>query len=325
VLAGLLLAEGIARVMDPSGGEDLLFGAADGRPHGLYSFDADLGQVPTPGFQGELRSLDYRVPLSFDEHGLSGGGESDTLVIGDSFALSLQVPHEQSFHARIGALNGGVDGYSTWQATGRYRRLADDLALSRVVLIFFLGNDLHDNTWLRRNRRWPPIQEPPPMPRWRRLLFDHSAVYAWIRVAQHRKRSAQRPNPQWLNELRLFHQEGPLERELEPTREALLELKAEARQQDHELVVAVAPPAFVVHRERAAGTFEMVGLDPSGARLDAPSEGVLALLQELDIDACDLQTPLVEQAGEEALYFTFDGHWNAAGHRVVGEALATCL
>ena len=91
-------------------------------------------------------------------------------------------------------------------------------------------------------------------------------------------------------------------------------------------MVALAPPAFVVHRERLKDTFEVVGLDPERARPRAPGERLRRELTSLGIASCDLTDALVSAAEQGAqLYFTYDGHWTADGHRVVSERLAACL
>ena len=92
-------------------------------------------------------------------------------------------------------------------------------------------------------------------------------------------------------------------------------------------MVAIAPPAFVVDEARAGPTLAMAGLDPADADLDAPGLAVEALLNELGVASCPLTGPLREAAAQtgETLYLPYDGHWSAAGHRVVADALDACL
>ena len=116
-----------------------------------------------------------------------------------------------------------------------------------------------------------------------------------------------------------------LERSLRTTERALSELHREARRQNLPLMVAVAPPAFAVHSERAGPTLSLVGLDPAGADLQAPDRAVVATLSRLGIASCDLGPDLRTAAESEAVYLTFDGHWSAAGHRVVADTLEACL
>lgn len=333
---GVVASEGVARVLDPSGGAELLFNAPDAMPSGLYTPDAVLGKVPTPGFTGELTALDYRVPIRINQLSLRGAeveGPGCWVVVGDSFALSIQVPEEQTFEAIAEGLvgcavwNAGVDGYSTWQASGRYANLADDPGVDGAVVLFFLGNDYRDNEHLRRG--YPtdpprPVFEPPAMDSATRLLFQHSALYAHVRVAQRRAVVASGNDvANWRRELELFHQDGDLRSVVDTSRRALTEIRDYTTSKGDDLVVLVAPPAFQIHSERAAGTMEMVGLDPARMDLDAPRQALLGLLDELGIAACDPTDALL--ASDQDVYFRYDGHWNARGHQIVGETLASCL
>lgn len=336
VLAGVIASEGVARVLDPSGGAELLFNAPDAMPRGLYTADPVLRMVPTPGFKGELAALDYRVPVEINSLGLRGPELDEApcwAVVGDSFALSIQVPNEQTFEAlasqELGCqvANAGVDGYSTWQASGRYARLIHEPGMDGVVLLFFLGNDYADNLHLTRgypNDPVRPVVEPPRMDALSTFLFRNSALYAHVRVAQRRAAvSGGKDIANWRQELELFHQDGDLGRVVPTSRKALQEARDFTQAQGDDLVVLVAPPAFQIHAERAAGTMEMVGLDPERMALDAPRQALLEILDELDIATCDPTDALM--AADEDVYFRYDGHWNARGHEVVGEVLADCL
>ena len=88
-----------------------------------------------------------------------------------------------------------------------------------------------------------------------------------------------------------------------------------------ELMVAVAPPAFVIHPERLDATFTLVDLDPAKADVSAPQLEVLDILEDLKIASCDLTPSLLEVPSP---YFTFDGHWTTDGHAAVSQAIASC-
>ena len=346
---GLLMVEVIARIVPAAGHADLLFDSPDASPVGLYVIDPELVLVPKPGFEDTIRSRGYTVDLAFNELGLRSPPLDQLpegprwLAVGDSFTASVQVPLEDTFGARLGqslgevVLNAGVDGYSTWQASGRAARLDPTVNAHATLLTFFLGNDLQDNANFEHVKRTVQGREAgSPIPRapvhmGRRLLMRYSAIYGHLRIWQRARdlQSGRDPSREWWrDELAIFSSQGEpaLRRLMRPTQQALRVARDAAGRRGDRLVVALAPPAFVVYPDRLGATFAVVGLDPASATPDAPAQAVTTTLHQLGIQACDLTPALrAAAAGDDALYFTYDGHWTAAGHRVVAEALALCV
>ncbi len=163
--------------------------------------------VPAPGFDGQARSLAGSVAVRTDALGLRVARRPAPLpqgpawlAIGDSFTLALQVDAADSFSDRLSArigqpvLNAGVDGYGTAQAEGRYRALAGELALSGLLLTFFLGNDLQDNAGFAERQRQARGLVPgrsiprPPISALTRFLMGHS--HLWVRWEHFRRARA---------------------------------------------------------------------------------------------------------------------------------------
>jgi len=288
------------------------------------------------------------VPVRINAQGLRGpelearSEASRWLVLGDSFVIALQVPERESFPELLSQqtgtafLNAGVDGYSTWQAATRLAELAPVTGARGAVVVLFLGNDLSDNEHYRQMIREavhhpegaPIIQPDPPLVH--QLFGGWSRVYGHYSVWARRQAIQSGHDPQshrWRGELSLFHRSGAreLQRTLSTTARAVQTLRDTARRLGIPLMVAVAPPAFAVHTERAGPTLSLVGLDPSGADLQAPDRAILKLLERQGVATCDLGPALRGAAESEAVYLTFDGHWNAAGHRVVAATIGGCL
>ena len=318
LIVGLVLAEGLARILDPSGGADLLFGANELAPADLYQPDEALGHSPTPGFSGTIRSLGFRVPLQINALGLRGpeiGGDpagERWLAVGDSFTMSLQVTEAETFEGLLSeggreVLNGGVDAYSTWQAGARYAAIADRIPLDVALLVFFTGNDFHDN---QRPLGGLTYMAPPEVPALTRALMAWSYLYGHLRVYQKRAALESWARPQqerWRDELAIFTAEGRgrLEQLLPMTRSALQSVRDEAAERGDRLLVAVAPTTFQISPERASGTLGMVGLSDSTMDLGQPTRAVLQLLGDLGVDACDLTSALEasEAAGPGTYFF----------------------
>ncbi len=351
LIGGLLLggaaAEFGVRMLRPDDAADILYSAPDNAPDGLYITDTELFSVPNPGFSGPQRSLGYQVQLRINPNGLRGGPVSEVrpmwLVAGDSFTMAAQVSEEETFSdllsQRSGGqfLNAGVDGYGTWQALRRYERLDEALDVDGLVLVFFAGNALAVNA------RWPMVkadaaQLTPGEPIWRpeqsalhRWLYPRSVLYARLQMlmrSQDLTRSESPERGRWASELKPFTRSGEpvLKGLLDKTAPALQAIQASVRARGDRLLVAVAPPAFQIESSRRSATFSLVGLDPSDAAADQVSDGVMALLGQLNIPSCSLVEPLrsAHESGTRA-YLAYDGHWSPAGHQVVAEAISECI
>jgi hypothetical protein len=347
LVAGLVAAEVVARLAASTPGEDLLFDAPSAMPSGMYRNDPVLFLEPEPGFTGEAHAVGYDVTLRFNELGVRGGpltGDRRWMAVGDSFTLSPQMDEEDTFvallaeKAGVTVVNAGVDGYSTWQALERYRRLDDAVGSDTVILTFFLGNDLTDNEvypgivqTVKDRKGPPPVHEPTRLKisAVQRLLFDHSVLFAYIRVSQRREQmmAGKDPNAQRFgHELEIFSKrgQGKLAQLVDLAATPLAQLKEEAATRGDRLLVAVAPPVYALDAELAAGTLEVFGIQETEVAPDAPRQAVMARLQRLGIASCDL-TPALAALGSRRAYLRFDGHWSAAGHEAVAGALDACL
>lgn len=315
-------------------------------PAGYYLQSTKLGTVPSTSFSGTTSA---GVPLHTDHLGLrvadpaadrSGAG---WLVLGDSFTAALQVPAEQSFVGRleeqlgVPVHNAGIDGASTWVAATRAGELVQKLDLKGVLLVFYTGNDFEESA------QWGPQAEvrrravdgqPFPVgpdryaalrPLLGRSLLTHLVLGSWeARTAGPPPGPLSTPARQ----LSAFHEDGShlLRQWTRPTQAALDRLHATAESAGLPLVVAIAPPAYVVRESTTAATFDRYGLDPERARLSAPAAAARALASRRGLEVCELEPALkaAENAGQDP-YFIFEGHWAPTGHAAVAEALAGCL
>ena len=352
-LIGLLAAEVLARLVQPTGNAHLVFNATDAEPRGLWSIDRRLGLELTPGFEGVYAIPGRRVPLHINRLGMRGPDPGELavtprwLALGDSFTLALQVPEEQHFLQLLSdglgvkVHNGGIAGDCTWQSAMRWDHWSHELRPSTVLLVYFLGNDLTDNAAFDRGRidgalsAGPqPVMEYEPRPPWPvQALLERSFLLAHLRVfLRLREHSGSSEQPlrvaQWRRELEAHSATGRelIQQALPANRDALAWLRDLTRGAGQHLVVALAPPVIAVDQARLAPTFELAGLSPAGADVDAPARAVLGLLDSLAIPACDL-TPALRAAQERGVesYLVYDGHWSSEGHAVVAEALQGCL
>ncbi|MEE3259146.1 MAG: hypothetical protein VX293_08040, partial [Candidatus Latescibacterota bacterium] len=110
--------------------------------------------------------------------GIPDPAQRRVLFLGDSFTMSSYLAKDITFVDLIGrrfkddpevvAINGGVDGYGTYQQLAYYRYFGRPLQPDLVVLCFFIGNDWRDNMIsTRQGRLLNPVLIPRPQRFWR--------------------------------------------------------------------------------------------------------------------------------------------------------------
>ncbi len=346
VLAGIILALGIAEGLARFATRDATGLGQALPPFGMYTADDDGLKVPVPGYHGWAVLPGQRVEMVIDSMGLRGTpqatGQPGWLLIGDSFTLGAQVPEAATFRTQLeqalGApvWNAGVDNYSTWEATRRYLALADRLPVRGVLLTVCIDNDMHDNQgWFERAQQGaPPLpvvgfeDRPGPVTL---FLHQHSILRALVASRLQLRSRQARPGPQGrapMSQRVIYSQQGQeMLRQLMPaTRSAFEELRQAVADHGHQLLVGFAPEAIQVDPRALEATFAFEGLDLALADVEAPNRAYAGALGELGVASCDPTQALREavQRGERP-YLTWDGHWSAAGHALYAQAILACM
>jgi hypothetical protein len=177
LLVGLLLAEGMARIVDR-------VGPCRDNAGMFWEPSRFVGWVHTPSVQGWAQRClrgkpEWQVYTHINSHGLRDreipyerSGKFRILALGDSFTEGLQVPVENTFTKRleqrlgtpdmpVEVLNGGVSGYGTdnellWYLQEGYKYRPDV-----VLLIFNTSNDVLENhNGLMRGTGFPYPDKP---------------------------------------------------------------------------------------------------------------------------------------------------------------------
>lgn len=357
LLVGLLLAEGGARLVAPEPAAELLGEPTRDATPGLYLTDERLGHVPAPGYQRRWPTAGGWNEVRITAQGYRGPEARPELprwiAVGDSYTIGVQVPEEATFSARLGArrgwsvINGGADGYSTWQSALRYAALDDALDAQGALYLLFEGNDLTDNgVFLSRMRmstdgqgglvmppKNPHFRGEPLVP-WRPpSLEEHlrarSLLLSALHVLRHRPEVVQRGTlDRYRRETVAMTRPGRGERVrlLEDLRAALRFLRRTAEERGDRLLVALAPAPWMLDPAQAEATLVALGQQPGMADVDAFRADVAATVRAEGLDACDLGPALRASAerGEEP-YLRYDGHFSRQGHEVVAQALDDCL
>lgn len=209
VAVALLVAEGLVRLFSPIG-------------PGLLVTDPGVGKRFVPGFRGRVfvDEAEREMEIRINSAGFPGRdwptrkpeGSLRIAVVGDSMTAAIATDEKLRFVGRLEAflgaaraphpvevLNFGVSSASTASELARWRSVVAGYHPDIVLLAFFTGNDLGDNsprlTRARRiyfdlaaDGRLVPVAPPPPTPAFVRWLDRHSRLYVWQKVALRRLR-----------------------------------------------------------------------------------------------------------------------------------------
>ncbi len=312
----------------------------------LFYEDSDLGHVLKPGLNAEVDMLgEFSFHVQTSDLGLGGPGFRDqdvqipayAVAIGDSFTYGLGVEEPATWVARLQddlgeeVVNLGQPGIGPVRENRIYQQYGRRLQ-PQVVLWMVVPNDLEDAMVFNGFGR--PGQEPD----WLDRAFD--ALRPWSRLALVIEFSLGRGPFAWAGgyEIRqvrdqvFFFQPGFITKQIDLadpyiekgwwiSRNALADAVAAAHDDGSRFILILAPP-----RERVY--IDLLTDDPPHApfNTDALFARYKDLGDELGFEVLDLTEPFVEAAQSgEILYFSRDGHWNAAGHALAARELTAYL
>lgn len=284
------------------------------------------------------------------------------LIVGDSFAQGWQVTLEEGFPylleqqlntasgRKVEVINLSVDTFGTDRELLLYAGLGSRFQPDVVLLAFYVGNDIKDNSpALTLHETGHYVYDPPfftlndsgtlqlhnthPLPA---SDFAESPAWSWLNemIAGQASPPPIEPPPAppvtqedprrlaYPTELGLYLPEDALWREARALTEALvLQFAALARAEGSRFGVLLIPDRRAVH---SADWDATVTLHPvaRGANPLAPGDRMESFLAQHDIPTLNLTYALsgwaLAHPGERA-YYPGDGHFNANGHAVVAQ------
>jgi hypothetical protein len=270
-------------------------------------------------------------------------GEKRLLILGDSYihAAAIEVPQTvgQQLEAQLGepwdvVSIGGV-GWGQLEPLEALKTHGSDLTPDQVLTVFLPLNDVRNNhPELQREATLQMAHMQRIRPGWVQLEAEDAPLF-WVRSS--------RLNQLISHRLALWNWEDvedeiPLDYQIystgqDPrweeawtlTEELIRDTRDTARRVGAEYALAIAstpqgvlgPEAGLEQLQRAYPQMKNGSWD-----LDLPSRRLIAFCESEGIAVLNLETGLREAtAAGQSLHFTYDGHWNKAGH----EAAATLL
>ncbi|EAW39085.1 SGNH/GDSL hydrolase family protein [Lyngbya sp. PCC 8106] len=338
----------------------------------------DLGWTNRPGASGWWRQ-EGEAYIKINIEGLrdeiypktKGKDTVRIAVLGDSFTLAVQVDVEQTYWStiekelqncaelqgkKVEVMNFGVDGYGTAQELLMLREKVWDYNPDIVILSFFIGNDIIDNSAQLESNHYRPFfvykdGELVPDYSFRNLSLEHSDRY-WItavdrlpsglvnhsrilQVAKKAERDLKQKNLlQHLNKLNAKNFREPTDPVWQEawniTEDLITLMNQEVQQKNAEfLLVTIADPMQVhpnpAFRQSFMDTYQIEDLFYPDKRLQKLSdrEGFPVLNLAEPFQTYSEENQVCLHGFEKAVPCA--GHWNPDGHQFAGKLIANQL
>jgi lysophospholipase L1-like esterase len=313
----------------------------------------ERGWSNRPGVRVPYGEPEFSITVTHDRHGFRSKpvepervpGRTRVLVLGDSFAYGVGVEDDQTFSARLEALepaleviNGGVNGYGTAQELLMLRDEGQRFRPDIVITAFF-WNDLGNNnrkdvarfTLDRGQLRYP---EPAPARTAEQSAEEEAAVAqaeerrAWLRWSYTYRFASDRGKllAFWLKDLvgipleeSDFTSAAEREQAWQLEGALLAEMQRVTRESGARLLLLVIPEQSQVQPD-----VQVTGLDPEEYQVQERLREIAGREQIPMLDALPALRAAYESRGEP-LYYLRDRHLRANGHEIVAAALAAEL
>jgi lysophospholipase L1-like esterase len=348
-LAACLVAEALLRAFDYQGLSLMTRHPVLGqtyRPSTTHTIlDPEAGRL----VEVTTNSLGFRDA----EHAPGGAPRSRVVVLGDSLVVGLAVDDKDTLgrvaESRLNQLDAAGDwevirlavaGYGTAQQMLAYSEYGRRFAPKRVVLCFFAGNDVSDNSseistnpriYYRLDEDGRLVAEAPSPLRSRLsgLLAEHSRFYLWQKGQVKRLEAFVRKRVVVDPVHRVFRasEDASLERAWAITRALILRVRDLAAEDGARLLLVYIPFSDEVNPDWWQETLEN---SPPMQRerwdLARPERLLQSFSLEHGIELLSLRARfLAETAARGTRFYFKHGHLNEAGHRLIGELIAEAI
>jgi lysophospholipase L1-like esterase len=340
-------------------------------PHPIY------GRFQIPNSSGWYRADEFVSRVEFNGLGLrereippiKPAGERRVLVLGDSFVQGVEVNVEHTLTRRLEerlravgqpatVINAGVAGFSTDQELLLLDNLGWSLQPDVVVLVFYLGNDVTENSSDLTKLRKPHFRVTSDGQLEQRAIppaaLDSGGFSSWLR---RQSRVASVFDTGVVPKLRTVPGIGRLfvlpaetagpepvgagpggsdvyRAELNETWQSawrvtdrlLARIAEQARARNVPFVLIGAPSKWEVYSDDWQALVRQNNLPSTGWDLDGPENRLAATASKIDITYASARPLLRAASGSsERQYFHNDVHWTPAGHGAVAEVIAAAL
>ena len=336
--------------------------------------DPERGWQNWPNAQGWNRKEgEAHIKINSDglrDHNYSKVKPENTLriaVLGDSFTLAAQVPVEKTYTSileqnltsctafqgkNIEVINFGVDGYGTAQELLTLRQQVWDYQPDIVMVAFFTGNDVIDNSKALENNYYRPFfvyqkGELIPDYSFRDLGLEYSNRYfitfadrfpAWLvnrsrilQVAKKAELEAKKRNAvHRVNSLTAQIFQQPQDKKWQEawqiTDDLIVMMNEEVKEKNSDFLLMVIPDPIQVHPDKKEQETYKIVLDVKD--FNYPDQRLKELSENHNFPILNLTQPFLNYGKEnQACLYGFEnsglctGHWNPQGHQFAAELI----
>jgi hypothetical protein len=318
----------------------------------LFMPDPVVGYRLKPGATARFKTAEFETRISINGAGVrdreiapKAPGERRLVVLGDSLVMSVQVPVEATFVARLErrlnasaappatyrVINAGVQGYGPVEEYLFHREVTAALRPDIVILALYPANDAVEAGATAYKLRAPgpsrsadaDLSAWQRFTQWRRRLIRKSIVLqvARLRVTTMLDRFGWRPEID--PPLRTFLPDAPpeIDKGLAVTKDVVSRLDALTRQDGARLVVVLLPARFQIDDGDYDRLKAIVARSGQTLERDRATERFKAALVGLDVPVFDALPPLRDAARASDMFMQSTAHLTPHGH----EALAGIL
>jgi hypothetical protein len=331
----------------------------------LLVADPVVGKRFVRGFASRVYvpECDCEVDLRFSRDGLRGPdrphakppGVKRIALVGDSMVAAVATLEERTLvhgleqrlrvsrpDATWEVMNAGVSSSNTGSELALYREVLSRYSPDLVVLVFWAGNDLADNSLALtraprlyfdvdsqgRLRQLPFAFHPSPLAEW---LDLNSRLYVWQKTALRQARASLRARRGVVEPVELVFarpEPAPAAHAWAITGALLRAFREETAARGAELVLVAAPTAVQVYDDLWAELERRAAREKLALSRDHPDERLRELCREAGIPFLTLAPSFREAAPhrdsrrpEEQLYYQGRFHWNDAGNALAAASV----
>jgi lysophospholipase L1-like esterase len=319
----------------------------------LFTPDPVVGYRLKPGSSAQFKTADFDTRISINQAGVrdreigpKAAGEFRVVVLGDSLVMSVQVPVEDTFVARLerrlndGAvppasyrvINAGVQGYGPVEEYLFHREVTAALRPDIVILGLYPGNDAVEAAATAYKLRAPgpsrsadaDLSAWQRFTQWRRRLIRKSIV---LQVARLRVLDRFGWRPEIDAPLRTYLPDAPpeIEKGLDVTRDVVSRLNALTASEGARLIVVLLPARFQVDDGDYSRLREIVARSGRTLERDRATERFKAALAGVGVPVFDALPPLREAARQSDVFMQSTAHFTPFGHDALAGALERYL